>query len=138
MKGLRLNVWRDASGMDCTNGGITAKADRLTVVGILIDGEVQPLPADSQVFPADELAPAVVLVPSRAPGYDATPHLIPLEFADSLPSGHVGPMSGGNYAGTSDSRWAELGRKFGKHLALDVVRVHDRTESYSLYRSLSD
>jgi hypothetical protein len=54
MKGLTLNVYR-AHGQDCTNGGITAKADRLVVVGILIDGEVQPLPRDCQVFEADEL-----------------------------------------------------------------------------------
>ena len=137
MKGLSLNVYR-VNGRDCTNGGISAKADRLVVVGIFIDGEVQPLPRDCQVFEADELAPAVVLVPSRAPGYDACPHLVPLEFVDGLPAGHVGPMAGGNYAGTSDSRWGELGKKFGQNLALDVVRIHDRSESYALYQALSD
>lgn len=138
MKGMRLNVYRSADGTDCTNGGITSRVSRLTVVGILTAEGVAELPKNMQIFSADELAPAVVLVPSRAPGYDACPHLVPLEYIDGMPDGHVGPMAGGSYAGTSDSRWAELGSKFGKNLALDVVAVHDRVESYSLYLALSD
>jgi hypothetical protein len=47
-------------------------------------------------------------------------------------------MAGGNYAGSSDSRWSDLGKQFAKSLALDVVRVHDRSEGYDLYRALSD
>lgn len=137
MKGLRLSVYKSARIGDCTNGGITAKADEVVLVGILKDGVVEPLPRDCQVFTPQDDAPAVVLVPSRAPGYDPTPHLIPLEFVDSLPAGHVGPMSGGNYAGTSDSRWGELGKLFAPKLHLDLVAVHDRIESYRDYLALS-
>lgn len=134
MKGLILSVYRSDLG-DCTNGGITGKVSRVVVVGRLVDGKVEPLPRECRVFTPDDHAPAVVLVPSHAPGYDPTPHLIPLAFVDSLPDGHVGPMAGGNYAGTCDSRWGELGKFYG--VRLDLVAVHDRTESYSDYLALS-
>lgn len=137
MKGLTLSVYKSARIGDCTNGGITAKADKVVVVGFLVDGRVEPLPRDCRVFEPSDDAPAVVLVPSRIPGYDPTPHLIPLEFAEALPDGRVGPMSGGNYAGSCDSRWSDLGKLFGVGLHLDLVAVHDRTEDYATYRALS-
>lgn len=134
MKGLRLSIYRAADlGADCTNGGISGKANTVTVVGRLVNGEIVPLPKG--VFEPTDEAPAVVLVPSRAPSYDPTPHLIPLEFADGLPAGHVGPMFGGNYAGSCDSRWSDLGKFYG--VRLDVVAVHDRIESYGDYLALS-
>lgn len=138
MKGLRLTVYRAAGRYpDCSNGGVSAKADVLTVVGRLVDGKVEPLPEGSRVFSPSEDAPAVVLVPSRVPGYSATPHLIPLEFVEGLPPGTVGPMDGGNYAGSSDSRFAELGKFFFPLLRLGAVAIHDRVETYAQYRALS-
>lgn len=138
MRGLSLKVYRSAALGDCTNGGVTAQADRLTLVGLLVDGKVEPLPQGCQVMEPGAEAPAVVLVPSRAPGYDATPHLVPLELIEGgLPPDHVGPMAGGNYAGSSDGRWSALGKLYGQNLVLDLVAVHDRVESYSHYLVLS-
>lgn len=137
MKGLRLSVYRAAGrDTDCTNGGITGKHDSVIVVGVLVDGEVKPLPRNCQVFEPSDDAPAVVLVESHIALRDPTPHLVPLEYAKGTPPDHVGPMAGGNYAGSSDSRWADLGKLYGP-LRLDVVAVHDRVESYSQYLALS-
>jgi hypothetical protein len=139
MKGLRLTVYRAAGSYpDCSNGGVSSKADVLTVVGRLVDGVVIPLPKGCCVFSPSDEAPAVVLVESRIARFDPTPHLIPLEFAeDGIPSGAVGPMDGGNYAGSCDSRWSDLGKHFDGKLRLDVVAIHDRIETYSDYLSLS-
>jgi hypothetical protein len=137
VKGLRLNVYRAANFPDCTAGGISGKHDRVTLVGRLVDGVVVPLPAGCCVFDADDDAPAVVLVESRIARYDPTPHLIPLEFAHGTPVDTVGPMAGGNYAGSCDSRWSDLGKHFDGKLHLDVVAIHDRIETYAQYRALS-
>lgn len=138
LKGLILSVYKSPRIGDCTGGGITSKADQVVVVGYMVDGKVVPLPRDCQVFEPGPDSPAVVLVKSHIARLDPTPHLIPLEIAeDGLPSDSVGPMAGGNYAGTSDSRWAELGKLFGNSLRLDLVAVHDRVETYRDYLSLS-
>lgn len=138
MKGLRLTVYRAAGSYpDCSNGGISAKADVVTVVGRLVGGKVIELPRDCRVFEPSDDAPAVVLVPSRVPGYSVTPHLIPLEFVEDLPPGTVGPMDGGNYAGSCDSRFGELGKLYADSLNLDVVAIHDRVETHAQYRALS-
>ena len=138
MKGLMLSVYKSARIGDCTNGGATSMADAVVVVGYLKDGKVEPLPENCQVFPPNgDLLPAMVLVPSRAPGYDPTPHLVPLDLIDNIPADSVGPMFGGNYAGSSDGRWSALGKLFGVP-SLNLVAVHDRVEAYSLYLALSD
>jgi hypothetical protein len=48
-----------------------------------------------------------------------------------LPEGHVGWMMGGNYVGTCDSRFSTGVTSLG------AIPVHDRSESYELYRTLS-
>lgn len=131
MKGLTLHVYRSKLG-DFTNGGISSGADKLILVGLIRGGQFEPLPEHSQVFAPGPDAPAVVLVESRLPAKYG-PHLEPFMTDDS---GDVGPMSGGNYAASSDSRWSELGDLFG-HGRLGAVPIHDRYESPELYRQLS-
>jgi hypothetical protein len=123
-KGLILFVYRAADSRDCTLGGVSSKHAGLTLVGTQRHGEEwKPLDLYSQVFEPDENRPAVVLVESYVPAFYG-PHLVPLEMIESGRR----PMSGGNYAGTSDSRWAALGRQIFGHDHLDVVPVHDRVE----------
>lgn len=134
MKGLRLHIYRAAKnkGFDGTNGGISAGADAVTLVGFRHrhhDGEVQPLPQVSQVFEPTAEEPAVILVPSALPNQYG-PHLEPLEAPGDARI--IGPMFGGNYAGSSDSRWSALGELFG-HGRLDLVAVHDRFETQRQY-----
>lgn len=135
-KGLRLDVYRCASGGDFTNGGITAHAARVTVTGVIRPGgpgwtsghqEPEPLPKDMQVFEPTEIAPEVTLV-IRAHGRGTWLHLEPV---GSCPAGNVGWMMGGNYAGTSDSRWGALTD------GTDLVAIHDRTETQAQYDYLS-
>jgi hypothetical protein len=124
-KGLILHVYRAADSRDCTLGGVSSKHAGLTLVGFKrhADEKWQPLERYAQVFEPNEDRPAVILVESGVPHLYG-PHLVPLEIIES---GRY-PMMGGNYAGTSDSRWAELGHTIFGHDRLDVVAVHDRVE----------
>jgi hypothetical protein len=140
LKGLLLHVYRQADPLfpDCSNGGVSAKHNRLIVVGTKRhDEDMKPLPRESQVFSPSDEAPAVVLVESGVPGLYG-PHLEPLEYVDAHNTkAYAGPMAGGNYAGTCDSRWAALGRDVFGHDRLDIVAVHDRFESWDQYYALS-
>jgi hypothetical protein len=120
-KGLRLTVYRAAGQRDCTLGGITSRAANVTVtmireIGACRERTEYPLPEESQVFAAAPDAPEVVLVVRHRPGGDRWVHLQPTEN----PGWHY--MHGGNYAGTTDSRWDKIS-------GADLVAVHDRHES---------
>lgn len=122
--GLIVSVYRNAEkGMqaDFTAGGLSSRYGALTVVNV--DGPFDPTPE----------RPAVALVD----GPLGTKRLVPVLGSDEegwqmvQPQGHVGPMMGGNYAGTSDSRW---GRAVGFYGA---VAIHDRYETVERYAQLS-
>jgi hypothetical protein len=119
-KGLRLTVYRAAGRPDCTLGGITSTAGNVTVTtiretGAGRDATDHPVPEDCQVFAPEPGAPEVVLVIRHRSGGDRWVHLQPA----ANPGRHY--MHGGNYAGTSDSRWEPLS-------GTDLVAVHDRHE----------
>lgn len=130
-KGLVLDVYRNASGGDFTNGGISAHAGRVTVTGVRFMGRamvsLSSLPEDAQVSAPKPEAPEVVLV-VRTHAHGRWLHLEPAEGA---PEGTVGLMMGGNFAGSSDSRWAELTG------GIDLVAIHDRSETPEQYAALS-
>jgi hypothetical protein len=144
-RGLILSVYRPADlPGDCTNGGITAKANAVTVTGVRDDRfrrgrelpPVRPLPSMSRVFAPTDRAPEVTLV-IRANGRGGRwLHLEPAGTTGQPGNDADGPlMAGGNWAGTSDSRWSELigGGPGGGH----PVSVHDRRETWAQYRALS-
>lgn len=137
-KGLRLTVYRAADGKDYSNGGITSKHAEVTLVGTKRKGQpVQPLDRYSRVFDVTDDAPAVVLVESAVPGLYG-PHLEPLEYVEAHNTqDYAGPMYGGNYAGSSDSRVTELGRTVFGHDHSDIYPVHDRVESWEHYYALT-
>jgi len=128
-KGLMLDVYRRAAGgADCTNGGITAHAPHVVVTGIKLNhNPVRSLDLGSQVSSPSEVAPEVTLV-VRTHTRGIWFHLEP---AEGRAEGSVGLMAGGNYAGSSDSRWAELTG------GIDLVSVHDRNETAEQYDYLS-
>jgi len=112
--GLMLSVYRDASGSDCTNGGVSSQFDRVCVVNV--DGPFNP----SIDCPAVEL--------SVGPGKN-NPILVPVAGAAR---GFAGPMFGGNFAGTSDGRFGNaLEQMFG--VRFRVVPMFDRYESMEQY-----
>lgn len=145
-RGLMLNVLRPAGSPDCTNNGISARHNRVTVVGIITDTDdaanaasrrdditprfhVTALPRECQVFAATDDAPAVIIRYSAgwsAPTNDQRPiHLDPLDAATA----GTWVMAGGNYATTTDSRWTDLVRTLtGTTGSSEALRIHDRIE----------
>lgn len=114
LKGLPVSVYRNPLG-DCTNEGVSGKYLQLTLVGPGID----------EVFTADENAPAVHLEAYKAYGStDKIVRLVPVE----KPAGKAGPMFGGNFAHTSDSRFHRAIEALTGHAWHGAVAIHDRFE----------
>lgn len=103
-KGMILSVLRAAHGKDCSNGGISSQAIEVTLVG----------PGVPEIFEQSPERPTVVLLVQQS-GYK---YLAP---AGTVDPGHVGWMSGGNYAWTYDSRLRELFEY--------PLPIHDRQEA---------
>jgi len=113
--GLIVDVFR--TGMqDCTNNGISRRADRLFLVNV--DGPFNPGGLDI----------AAMLVPGNVKG---TVKVVPAVWCDI---GEWAPdprwsMMGGNYAATSDSRFHEAVRKITGGASYGAVPIHDRIEN---------
>jgi hypothetical protein len=134
--GLIVDVYRNAaSKYDCTNGGATGRARELTLVNV--EGPFEPT----------EDRPAALLLAGAMPG------IVRIVMAEpALPdedgafdgwrplraAGLCGPMMGGNYAATSDSRFSEAIEKTIGHRFYGAVQVHDRYETSELNRQLSN
>lgn len=102
MRGLLVHVLRDAGG-GSTNGGVSSTYDAFILVGPGVDGPFEP---------SDD-CPALVLVRRNISGEYL--HVEP----PAAVGGMVGPMFGGNFVYTSDSRFP------GRY----PIPVHDRYES---------
>lgn len=111
--GLNISVYRNAEfDTDCTNGGITSMFNQLNVVNL--DGPFEP----------DEKSPAVLLVDDRPTG-KPYPKLVPAEWNEEKGEWvrcEGWYMAGGNYGGTSDSRFKAEGMSHG------ILPIHDRKE----------
>ena len=106
--GLIINVYRAVDFPDCTLNGISGKFAELTLVNV------------SGPFEPDEKRPAAWLMPGHIP------HSARIVVVD--PATDTGwAMMGGNYAGTSDSRFNEAVQKL-TGARPGVVAVHDRYE----------
>jgi hypothetical protein len=121
MKGLTLDVYKHGK-YDSTNGGLSGKVDSITVVN---------LGPDSEIFEASDKAPAFKLVKNA---YN-TLKLVPV-VGDAEGRG-IGPMFGGNYAATSDSRFSRACEKLLGHSFYGAVPIHDRYETPAQYEALS-
>ena len=115
--GMTIDVFRRAAGGDCSLGGVSSRYNQLVAVNV--PGPFRPRPD----------APAVLLL--DGPGGGWNPILIPavavntdaeegdgVEYVEATGTWAFG----GNYAGTSDSRFSESVRTRGS----TVIRVHDR------------
>lgn len=89
-KGLSISVYKNMEiPADCTNNGISAQFDRLILVGPGID----------EVFEIDDTTPGV-MIEHRTKDYKCLRQYMPgIRYKQS------GPMMGGNFASTSDSRF---------------------------------
>ena len=119
MKGLTLYVYRTHE-RDCTLGGVSSKANRLTLVG---DG----IP---EIDEATEDAPEIVLQRSNAVNSNddrqISLRLIPPHLLDE----RRWTMFGGNFATTCDSRLGDAIERITGRRFFGAIPIHDRVENY--------
>lgn len=109
--GLTAEVYRWTLG-DCSNGGISSRVDKVTIVNA--DGPFEP----------SEDAPAVELVAEKHFEW-ATIRAVPVDAPEDRRNG---PMMGGAYVATSDSRFREAIERLIGHGFYGAVALHDRWE----------
>jgi hypothetical protein len=127
--GLRAEIYTSRLG-SCSNGGISERHQTVTVVN-----------AEGPFSPTDD-APPVLLVKGNLPG---TVKIVPAsmdtpgEYQPAEPLGMLGPMAGGCYVDTSDSRFGEAISRIigGMPAAHGPVALHDRFETQAQYDALS-
>jgi len=111
--GLHIDVYRSPLG-DCTRNGISSKANGLVLVNV--NGPFNPSPD----------RPAAMLIAGLAPG---TVRIVPAQSDNGIwkpvPDW---TMMGGNYGGTSDSRFSHAVEKLLGHHFYGAVAIHDRIE----------
>jgi hypothetical protein len=130
--GLIVNIYKH-NGNSCANGGLSDRANKATVVN-----------ADGPFEPTDE-RPAVMLVKGNLAG---TVKAVAAEvfevngithYREAKPKGSVGPMAGGCFIDTSDSRFGEavaqvvLGDHSTAAAVYGPVALHDRYETPAQY-----
>lgn len=131
---LTVYVLRHPLG-DFTAGGPSARHDQIIVVNANGPGyiERQAVECPSKAF---MLVPnpfnTVALVRAENLGTVDRPEWAPLRK-----DGHVGPMAGGNFAHTSDSRFGEKCREIIGRSFYGAVAIHDRFETAAEYAALS-
>lgn len=103
VRGISANVYRCASGTDCTNGGVSSRVGRVVLIGDDLPKLVEP----SEIMPALYLDTAPVI---GRPYEKALPNPI------GSPDNHM-YMFGGNFVYTCDSRGPS-----------NPVPIHDRKE----------
>lgn len=109
--GLIVTVYRNK--YESSNGGLSSKHQELT---LLMDNP------DERIFAPTADRPAVQL--AKIGNWIVARPVLP------VPDGNVSWMFGGTFIYSSDSRFARLN---GGH----PIPLHDRTESYEMYRLLS-
>ena len=115
--GLRVHILKDQYG-DTSNGGASSRVGRLTITNV--EGPFEP----------DATAPAAILK------HGVMGTIIVVLENPSMDKGVVGPMFGGSFITTSDSRFSEKLRDMGlySHVA---IPFHDRYETAEVARILS-
>lgn len=114
-KGITASIYRDGPS-DYSNGGTSAKVKQVTV--LCPNGVFEPSPD----------APAVKIV-KRMIGGKPCIHAETVEPGNRV--GMVGPMWGGTYIASSDSRFSEATGIYG------AIALHDRWETSAQYASNS-
>lgn len=128
-RGLTVYVARpNHGGVDCTDGGVSATADRLTLVGILDETDphnplTRVIPPSMRVFEPTVDAPAALLR-TRAPmGGRILVDVVPVAASEG---GWY--SNGGNLATWSDSRISETVRDLLGQSFYGALHIHDRKE----------
>jgi hypothetical protein len=128
MKGIRVDVLK-RKGQAFSNGGLSEFCDDATLI----------LPEGGGVFEPTDDAPAILIIENAMGTIRAVMagRLDDGSYVAGLnaPEGEIGPMMGGCYVASSDSRFtAECERVLGSRF-YGAVPLHDRYESQALYDS---
>lgn len=123
--GLPVDIFK-FQGRSYSNGGASSKFDTLTLVNV-------PGP-----FEPREDSPAALLLPN----YGGTVRVVlamPQDgnWVELKQPNAAGPMFGGTYVATSDSRFSEAIEAILGHGFYGAVKLHDRYESAELANHLS-
>lgn len=131
--GLIVSIYKD-KGRSYSNGGFSERHDEVTVVNV--EGPFEPTEDRPPVMLVKGNVPGTVkVVPAieTPAGYMAA---MPGDFAGDDATG-MGPMMGGTYVGTSDSRFSEAVEALLGVPFYGAVPFHDRFESAALYAAMS-
>lgn len=126
MMGIVANIYRTKSFPG--RGNFFESVDEVTVIGTSSDGGKTVAPLRGGVFEPTPKAPAVVLV-FRMMGGQRLVHAIP--YDGEAGRGKVGPMAGGTFINTSDSRFSEATGLYA------AISLHDRFETREVYNAMS-
>ncbi len=117
--GLIAGIYRGDLG-DCSNGGISGYAKGVCLMNV-----------DGPFSPDDRYAPALLVAGNISGAAKIVPATeVDGEFVE-VRNG-VGPMFGGTYVGSSDSRFGEAVRKLTGG-PCGAVPLHDRFETQAQY-----
>lgn len=138
-KGLMLQVYRPDIQLNpfVIRNGITENVSGLTLVGYQED-PLQPLVPLEGIDLAVDVGPDAPAVILAARGADKVPLLIPLEYmkedgTHDIPDMRLGPVDGGNLAGSTDFRWFRLLEKINCPLRLGAIPVYDSIITHEEY-----
>jgi len=125
MRGISVNIYRSDLG-DCTNGGATSPANSQGKTVILFDPEIR-----NGNYALDKCKddPRVICLRVVRRWIGTKNEYIHCEPINAKGDGCVGPMAGGNYVGSSDSRFCDVSPY--------PIPVHDRFETQAQYDMLS-
>ena len=105
--GLRVSILRNTNYGDCSNGGVSAYYDNLTIINV--DGPFEPTnDSPAAILKKGNLRGTVVVVPERVKD----------EWT----------MMGGCYVATCDSRFTNVIEKITENRFYGAVPLHDRVE----------
>lgn len=123
MTGISIQLFRNDLG-DCTNGGVSAPPNAEGKIFVVFDEAVRRGNYHLEECKDDDRIVCLKVVRRNVGG-----EYLHLEPMFGTPQGQAGPMFGGNYGGSSDSRFADVSRY--------PLPIHDRWDTWEDHAILS-
>lgn len=116
--GLIADIYKHGN-VNCSSGGLSSRVEAVTLVNV------------SGPFDPTDDRPAAMVLPGAHPGIAkivAAVEIAPGEYEPLKVDGSVGPMMGGCYVATSDSRFRQKVEEICGASFYGAVPLHDRYE----------
>lgn len=127
--GLNAYIVRHGTG-DFSGKGLSSTHDEVCIVNV--DGPFEPDLRHPAVMLIEGALFSVIAVPAATHGAESDYSYIPSKF-----TGLVGPMFGGTYIATSDSRFGHAIEALLGHRFYGAIPFHDRYETVRQHEALS-